>query len=295
MHVHAIAPSGPFEQEPYEQGCNRLHQEGFLINHHAQKRNNPSHPYLNGIDGDRLSDIQNAFLNPKGSVIWLARGGYGITRLLPLLHRQRPPFQSIPFVGFSDGCALLSYLYQIHGMRGIHGPVINSLYNEDSTIFHAVRALLHQQKSQVPYPPLHVLHHDPTTPVELELPLFAYNLCILCHLVQTPFLPPLSNCILAIEEVNEQPYRIDRMLTYLHTLGALRHVRAVLLGHFSQCLDPQKTNPVHVAVERLQAAGIPLIAQLPFGHELPNWPLLFGGQYAIRIGGSQGTLAWKGY
>jgi muramoyltetrapeptide carboxypeptidase len=102
-------------------------------------------------------------------------------------------------------------------------------------------------------------------------PLFAGNLEVLRSLLGTRAFPDLSGCVLALEEIGERPYRIDRILTQLLTSGALRGVRGVAVGQLVACDEPETGNPdsptaEEVVLERLGVLGVPVVTGFPFGH-----------------------------
>jgi len=127
----------------------------------------------------------------------------------------------------------------------------------------------------------------------VEGPLIAANLEVLRSLVGTPFMPDLSGCVLALEEVGEAPYRIDRGLTQLLGSGALHGVVGVAVGQLEGCEDlrdePGRPSAYDVFAERLGRLGVPVIMGLPFGHAAErNFPLPFGPR--VRLDADNATL-----
>src|SRR5690606_23954276 len=115
----------------------------------------------------------------------------------------------------------------------------------------------------------------------VEGPLIAANLEVLHALVGTRFMPSLAGAVLAIEEVNERPYRIDRTLTHLLSAGALRGIRGVAVGQLIACEEPETgrygPSAHDVVVERLATLGVPVVTGFPFGHDAEhNAALPFG-------------------
>ncbi|WP_317134408.1 hypothetical protein [Leptolyngbya sp. 7M] len=118
------------------------------------------------------------------------------------------------------------------------------------------------------------------------------NLTVATYLLGTPVQPDLTGAILAFEDVSEAPYRIDRMLTQWRMMGAFNSVKGIALGRFSQC-DPTPGIPSfttsEVLRERLSDLGIPVVAELPFGHEGVNAALPVG--VPVELDGDQGSLS----
>jgi muramoyltetrapeptide carboxypeptidase len=107
--------------------------------------------------------------------------------------------------------------------------------------------------------------------------LFGGNLTVLAALVGTPYMPPLEDVVLVLEDIGERPYRLDRMLTTLEQSGFFRGVRAVVLGQFTESLPgPDGVTADSVLAERLGSLGVPVLCNAPVGHVADNAPLLFG-------------------
>jgi muramoyltetrapeptide carboxypeptidase len=122
------------------------------------------------------------------------------------------------------------------------------------------------------------------------------NLAVLCASIGTPFEPSFKGKILFLEDVNEQPYRLDRMLTQLLNAGLLRHVVGVAVGVNRDCEDDMKDKVVDeyrqssadVMAERLQTLGVPVVMGLPFGHVDFNATIPVGAH--ARLDGDNGDL-----
>jgi muramoyltetrapeptide carboxypeptidase len=119
------------------------------------------------------------------------------------------------------------------------------------------------------------------------------NLTVATHLLNTPWQPTLAGAILAFEDVSEAPYRIDRMLTQWRLTGALQHVRGIALGRFSQCQPPANVPSFSVAEvlrDRLADLNLPIVAELPFGHDGSNAALPVGRP--VVVDGDRGILSF---
>jgi muramoyltetrapeptide carboxypeptidase len=246
--------------------------------------------YFAGDDPARLVALQAALADPEVDAVLCARGGYGLTRLLPLLDPSRLAAAPKLIVGFSDVTALLAWALARAGLASVHGPVVAQL----ATIAEEDRERL----------ALLLAGEDPGALVAdagavlrggcVEGTLVAGNLEVLRSLVGTRFLPDLSGCVLALEEVGERPYRIDRALTQLLTSGALRGVRGVAVGQLVACEEPASGNPdsptaEQVVLERLGVLGVPVVTGFPFGHApTRNAALPFGTR--VRLDAEHGAL-----
>ncbi len=226
--------------------------------------------YLAGTDAQRRQQLWQALDDPDCRGILCARGGYGGARLL---EAWQWPSQLTPkwLIGFSDITALLWSLAQ-QQISGVHGPLLTTLGSEPAwsvdRLFDWVRGGR--------LPSIHGQGWGNGTAQGLLLPA---NLTVATHLLGTTVQLDLSGVILAMEDVSEAPYRIDRMLTQWRMMGLLSQVKGIALGRFSQC-DPPPTIPSFTVAEvlrdRLGDLGIPIVSDLPFGHDGENAALPVG-------------------
>lgn len=245
--------------------------------------------YFAGNDGERLAAL-GAALAGGHDALWVARGGYGLTRILgrldPRVRGGSPPM----VVGFSDATALLCWSWVTTRTMGVHGPVVTQLAELPPDDLDRVFAWV---RGDVP-PPLQADAGTVCRGGTVEGRLVAGNVEVLRSLVGTPWLPPLDGCVLAIEEVGERPYRIDRALTQLLTSGALRGVRGVIVGQLHGCREPEHggshgNDAEQAVVERLETLGVPLVTGFAFGHApSANAALPFGAR--VRLHADEATV-----
>ncbi|QNI71323.1 muramoyltetrapeptide carboxypeptidase [Cyanobium sp. NS01] len=234
--------------------------------------------YLAGRDAERRDDLLRAE-HVGAELLACLRGGWGAARLLEQSLTSLSPRW---LLGFSDVTALLwAQLAQGHG-GGVHGPLLTSLAAEPSWSQERLRALLFGE-------PVADLPGTPWRGGVAEGPLLVANLTVATHLLGTPHLPDLRGAILVIEDVGEAPYRIDRMLTHWRLSGALGQLAGIGLGQFSGCDDhppgESGADPIAMAArfsleqvlhDRTGDLGIPVLAELPVGHEAGNGALPLG-------------------
>ncbi len=287
-HIRIAAPSSPFDASKLNRGMTRLSDAGFRINNTGATLRH-SHAYLNGTDNERSDELSEAF-NSNADILWLARGGYGLTRLSSIFHL--PSNDTYPTViGFSDATALLALLFQ-HRIPCIHGPLATTVGLEPDESFSHLMGLLLQRPTFIRQFSLDMLCGPQGT---VSGRLFAGNLCVLTHLIGTPWMPDLSGAILCIEEVGERPYKIDRMLTQLLESQALANVAGVVVGSMLGCSEDAEPpsdnlNPLHIIRERLNPLGIPVLAGLPIGHDTPNYALPVGRRVELHTDNPQLVL-----
>ncbi|MDB4973700.1 MAG: muramoyltetrapeptide carboxypeptidase [Myxococcaceae bacterium] len=270
--VRVVAPSSPFDRARLDAGLALLE---------PRYRPEPADSlfarrgYLAGEDAARLADLEAALDDPEVLAIVPPRGGYGATRLLPSLSVERVRKHPKWLVGFSDVTALHA-LWARAGLCSIHGPMVCSLADASLALQTAWFALL-EGSAPAPLEGLTCLQTG-----RAQGRLFGGNLTVLSALVGTPYLPPLEDVVLVLEDVSERPYRLDRMLTTLLQARFFEGVRAVVLGQFTDCQPgPDGLTAADVLSERLGTLGIPLLADAPIGHVPENWPLLFGAHAVV--------------
>jgi muramoyltetrapeptide carboxypeptidase len=173
------------------------------------------------------------------------------------------------------------------GISGVHGPLLTTIAAEPDW---SVQRLFDWVGGR-PLAPLKGIGWGNGQAHGLLLPA---NLTVATHLLGTPAQASLEGVILAFEDVTEAPYRIDRMLTQWRMNGALSQVQGVALGRFSQC-DPPPQIPSFTVEEvlrdRLADLGLPIVSDLPFGHDGVNAALPVG--IPAQLDGDQGIL-WVG-
>lgn len=277
-----VAPSGALrEMDSFKQGVEIWRNWGFEIDL------NPGFSdrwgYLAGKDEGRRQQLLDALKDDRYRGILCARGGYGGTRLLETWQwpKDIPPKW---LVGFSDITSLLWSLTH-QGIAGVHGPLLTTLAQEPDW---SQQRLLNLVKGQS-LPPL---HGETWVNGSATGRLFPANLTVATHLLGTKHEPLLDGVILAFEDVTEAPYRIDRMLTHWRMMGKLERVRGIALGRFSRC-EPAAETPSfsveEVLRDRTIDLGIPVIANLPFGHDGENAALPVG--VMAQLNGNTGSLS----
>ena len=295
--VALVAPAGPLleldDQQRAAELCCALGWEPVLApNAGAQ------HGYLAGTDAQRLGDLNNALGDDSIGAIWCIRGGYGLTRILAGVNYAAARRHPKVVLGFSDVTALLLALHQQTGLITFHGPVAR---HDMTTYTRAhleplVTSAAPAGELRVPPPPADVLvplQHRviPIAGGMAEGPLIGGNLSLVQCLLGTPYLPPLDGAILFLEDVGEELYRIDRMLSHLRLAGQLERLAGVALGRFTEMSrrgSDGATGLDRVFSDYLTPLGIPVVLGLPFGHVADQWTLPIGTR--ARLDGDAGTL-----
>ncbi len=231
--------------------------------------------YNAGTDAQRLEDLHGLFADKEVAGIWCARGGYGCTRLLPLLDfsliRRNPKV----IMGYSDVTALLSAIFQETGLITFHGPVAAA--ELPSYARTQVAAMLMEGRPDLTIRMPEVLSSQKKPGIESRTisggtaqgVLAGGNLSILASMAGTPHAPDFTDRIVFFEDVEERPYRIDRMLTQLRQACNLEKAAGIALGVFIDCLpedDVPSLSLMEALEDRLSQLGMPVAYGLPIGH-----------------------------
>lgn len=257
--LRVVAPSGRLrELTMFNAGVKLWQEQGYQVQ--VDHDGSDGWGYLAQSDRQRRRYLAEAWEDPHCKGILCVRGGYGGARLLE--DWQWPKATAKWLIGFSDITSLLWSLAH-QGVSGVHGPVLTTLATEPMWSRQRLFDLVAGQQ-------VAPLIGKSWVPGQVQGVLLPANLTVATHLLHTPVQPPLAGVILAIEDVTEAPYRIDRMLTQWRSSGLLQQVSGIAVGRFSQCEaapgSPSLTVE-EVLRDRLGALGIPIVAGLPFGHD----------------------------
>ncbi|OYD99010.1 LD-carboxypeptidase [Nostoc sp. 'Peltigera membranacea cyanobiont' 213] len=281
--IRVIAPSGALREfEVFEQSLEIWRSRGYRLEISPQI--DDKWGYLAGTDEIRRQQLAVAWQDPNCRGILCARGGFGSTRILEDWNWQQNSALPKWLIGFSDITALLWSLY-IAGISGVHAPVMVTLADEPDW---SIERLFDSVEGR-PLAPLKGCGWGGGVVTGTLLP---GNLTVATNLLATPILPNLDGVILALEDVTEAPYRIDRMLTQWRLSGVLSQVCGIALGGFTRCEAPPTVpsfSVEEVLRDRLGDLGIPIVSDLPFGHDSPNAALPVGVE--ATLDGDAGILA----
>lgn len=282
--VAVVAPSGPVRADRLEVGTEYLRQWGLEVE--VLPSVLAGHERLNYLAADdkaRAEDLRNAWLDSSFAAVFCARGGYGVQRMLEYVDFDE--LVAVPkwFIGFSDITALHEPL-NARGLVTIHGPMA---------------AAVEQLGAPAGRQRLHDLLFEPSTVTDLlapagartvvdgvaEGPLRGGNLALLAASVGTPtYAPPAG--IVVLEDVSEDAYRVDRLLTQLLRSGWFAGVTGLVVGDFSGADD---SGLVSAAMrDRLEPLGLPMVEGAAIGHEDVNLAVPLG--LPARLDATAGTL-----
>ena len=228
------------------------------------------HDRFSAPDGERLDWLASVVADRDVGIAIALRGGYGATRLLPHIDFDAMAAavrrDGKRFVGHSDFTAIALGLLARTGAIGFAGPMASYDFGGPSvdpfTEEHFWRAMDERR-----------VDAEFATPecgsMRVEGLLWGGNLTMLCSLIGTPWMPAVNGGVLFVEDVNEQPYRIERMLLQLQQAGILERQRLVLCGDISgfRVADYDNGYGIDAALAQVRrATTTPIVAGLPFGH-----------------------------
>ena len=225
--------------------------------------------YLCGSDSDRWTEMVDAWTGQD--TIWCGRGGYGATRLLSYLDQalQDKTVRATRMLGYSDITALFAYIQSRRlPIECVHAPVLTEI--PDHPAPQQVLAALRGEPGPLP------VSHPGAELAGFEAPLWGGNLAVLASLCGTPWLPRLPRTAIMLEDIDEAPYRLDRFVTQLEDSGFFQETLGVFLGQFTKCQGEAGLLAVR---RRLEELGVPVLGQLPVGHEAMHVPLFLGLPY----------------
>ena len=308
--IAIVAPaSPPPEPELIDRAIGAVQQLGFKPKLATNVRNRWG--FLAGSDQERASDLMHAFADSTVRAIFCLRGGYGAGRLLGLLDYKVLNANPKILVGYSDITALHCALVTKAGMVSFHGPTINSDLLRNKLVEFTIENFRSTLMKATPPGSIREGYHENTVKVlhggTASGRLMGGNLSLLCSMVGTPYEPEFEGRILILEDIDEPPYRFDRMLTHLLNAGLLQKVAGVAIGINRNCVDnrhipksgrraaePEGEQAEYrqtvddVLNERLGQLGIPVVSGLPFGHVTHNATLPIGAR--ALLDGNDGDL-----
>jgi muramoyltetrapeptide carboxypeptidase len=294
--VAVVAPaSGVFNPADIYFGQQLLENLGYRVK--LGKAVYRRHGYLAGTDAERLEDLESMFADREVKAIICLRGGYGALRLLDKLNLQLVKENPKILLGISDITALLIAVNQLTGLVTFHGPVLTSMVNwlGDYTRESLLKVVASPS-------PAGALTNPEAGPRLFTIcggkssgELTGGNLSLICATLGTPFEIDTKGKILFLEEVGEEPYRIDRMLTQLELAGKFDDVKGVIIGESVECI-PKKFNPSfsctfsleEVLIERFKGMRMPVLYNLACGHGREKLTLPIG--IAATLDGDSGNL-----
>jgi muramoyltetrapeptide carboxypeptidase len=242
--------------------------------------------YFAGSDEERLAGFHALVDDPSVDLVIAARGGYGLTRLLPRIDWGRVAASGKAFVGFSDFTAFNMAAYACANLLTFHGPMLAVDFGRPQLdTFTEQHFWMTLSRASHRIEDIACEHGYDARRIDGTL--WGGNLSLLAHLCGTPYFPAIEGGILYVEEIAEEPYAVERLFMQLYHAGALGAQRALVMGDFSDCVP---TNPLRYpysmeeVVETLRKLlPFPVLTGLPFGHVPRKVTLPFGAPGTLSI------------
>ncbi|ACF12950.1 Muramoyltetrapeptide carboxypeptidase [Chloroherpeton thalassium ATCC 35110] len=234
--IGLVAPASPIENvEKIEQAAHYLESQGYWVKYGAHIRK--AYGYLAGTDEERAEDLNRMFADPDVTAIFCLRGGYGSPRILKLLDYDLIARNPKILAGYSDITALSLAIFAKTGLITFSAPMLTTDFaNTDVYAFEAFWKMI-----TIP----DVFGHIENHPLHERKPLkegiaigrlFGGNLSLCSVLVGTEFMPKLDDAIFFAEDIGEEPYRVDRLLSQLENANILAHLSGLIFGQFTNAI-----------------------------------------------------------
>lgn len=259
--------------------------------------------YLSAPDTERAAEFMEFVERPDIDCILCARGGYGVMRILPMLDfgviRSNPKI----IIGYSDITALLVAITKLSNVITYHGPVASSTF-DSFTVDYFKKALckpIAESSEQVPsteFTPISFSDSRMTTLTDgvAKGRLTGGNLSMIVATLGTPYEIDTKDSLLFLEDIAEEPYRIDRMLTQLWLAGKLQQCSGIILGQFKNCEAKRipgfevSFSLQEVLQSRITSLGIPAVYGLPIGHVKSKMTIPLGVMAELNAAGKSFTI-----
>lgn len=299
-HIYIYSPSSAVrDKAAFRRGVKRLKALGHEVE--VDDAALSVHQRFAGDDATRLAAISRAAAS-GADVALISRGGYGLTRILDAI-----PYKAVAkaidkgteFVGCSDFTALQNALLVKTGAVTWSGPAVGEDFGAEAGADDIMEAcfddLVTGQGEGTGW-------RMPARDADLKFKpvqdavLWGGNLCVLASLIGTPYFPVVDKGVLFIEDINEHPYRIERMLDQLKMAGVLARQRAIVFGQFTgirKAPGYDRGFGLNTVIDRLRASlKVPVLAGLPFGHVPTKVLLPVGAKVSMAAEGRDVFLVW---
>jgi muramoyltetrapeptide carboxypeptidase len=287
--ISIVSPASWIEEKPVLEAVKMLEASGFRVSHgdHVFTRNGP----FAGTDDERLSDMQQAIDNPEVRAVLCSRGGYGMSRILDRLDftalKRHPKW----FIGYSDITSLHLWLNNVCGVVSLHAEMPLNYSNPGCSplSYESMVKALRGEPEPVSW------NAASEGSFTVQGPVTGGNISLIYSMNGTPAQPDTEGAILFIEEIGEQFYHVDRMLTSMRMTGMLNNLSALLVGGMEKITEGEHVfnqTVEEVVMNVAGAYGYPVLFNFPAGHISENRPLYMGRRAILNQKGNLLTLSW---
>ena len=298
FHIAVVAPSG-YAPDPaaFTRGLDHLRSLGHTVQDFSA--NGTREQRFAASDAERVAQLHAAALDPDVEMVIALRGGYGLSRLLPAIDFNLLTRSVLEggkrWVGHSDFTVVQLAMLATAGAGSFAGPMICDDFSR-ADLSEFTHQHFWQCVTQDTYRIDVEAQGNPLARIEGTL--WGGNLTMLCHLIGTPWMPTVQDGILFIEDVNEHPYRVERMLLQLAHAGVLHQQRAIVFGDFSgyKLTDYDNGYDFNQMLSYLRSRfDIPIMQGLPFGHMKDKLTLPVGARCVLDSSDNGFTMAMQSY
>lgn len=292
--IAIVAPGGYAPDEAAAgRGIALLEAQGCRVKSYYD--HSTRHQRFSATDAGRAAQIREAAADPDIQIVMALRGAYGMSRILPMLNYRALAASGKLFVGYSDITALHLALLAQTGAGSFAGPMLCGDFGAETP-----NAMTMNSFWRTMTQPTQIIEAEATGNPALQVSgrLWGGNLSMVTHLLGTPYFPRIEDGILFLEDVNEHPYRVERMLLQLEYAGVLARQKAVLLGDFSRYRLSDYDNGYdfgQMLAYLRQHLSAPLLTGLPFGHLAGHLTLPVGARADLQSDEAGFVLALDAY
>lgn len=283
--IGLIGTSGPIAEERINPAIKSIEAMGLevTLGDSCMKK----HGFLSGDDDTRANDINTMFKDKSINGIFAIRGGYGSARLLDKIDYRSIKKNPKVFAGYSDITALHNVINKKCNLITFHTPMAGTEFYkgvDEYTMKYFIKNIFTSE-------PLGILNNPKDNEIKTlfsgkaEGQLVGGNLSIITSLMGTPYEIDTKGKILFIEDVDEYPYKIDRMLLQLKQAGKLKNAAGIILGSWTGCTAGENANSLtlmEIFKEIIATEKRPTVYNLECGHCMPTISLPLGGKASIN-------------
>ena len=293
--IGIIAPaSAPVDPTKLENGIRYIEKNGYRV----ELGNNVSkiNGYLAGTDQERADDLNSMFKNKDVKAIFCLRGGYGASRILDKINYKLIRSNPKILVGYSEITALQMAILQKTGLVTFAGPMIATDFGNGVTSYTEDffwRIVSSNKKiGRLKYPDNDKL--ATITKGSASGRIIGGNLSVFAALTGTEYFPELKGRILMFEEVDELPYKVDRLLNQLRLVKLFKQIKGIILGRFVDCIEHDTSKRTltlgEVMEDYMKDLKIPVLYTFPHGHIKDNVTVPFG--INVKMNASKGFVEY---
>ena len=274
--IGIIAPAGPADSDRLRRGMFFLEEMGLHVK--LGKNIHQVYGYLAGTDEARLADFHEMVTDPTIKAIFFARGGYGTGRIVSAMNYDTIKNNPKIIWGYSDITYLHTAIRQKAGLITFHGPMVASDISKDD--FDELSAGMFKQL----FAPAELIYSEAISPLHIHAPgevtgvLVGGNLSVLVSTIGTAFEIDVKGKILLIEDIGEEPYRVDSMLNQLNLTGKLAEAAGIVVGDFANTDTGKNLTRTMEQVfdDYFNTLPIPVMSGFKIGHCLPHFAVPLG-------------------